>query len=189
MVTGSSIPPRLKYVQRSRLKRTSGRGSSAEKSKCQPGSSASGCVRAAADAAARTVAFGAWRRNQSHARSSRSAGARSRSVLTSVECELFRVVRLQRRILLALAEHAIADDEQVELGPHEASPRILRGAHDRLAAHVEARVDEDPAPGSLLEPTDQLVIPRIRLSMHRLDARREVDVRHCGDRRARHVEL
>ena len=35
------------------------------------------------------------------------------------------------------------DHEVVHVGPHEAQVRVVRGADDRLAAHVERRVDDD----------------------------------------------
>src|SRR5207237_4335515 len=99
------------------------------------------------------------------------------------------VVLLQRGILPVLHQEAIAHREGLDLGAHEAAEGVFRAADDRLAAHVEAGVDDHRTTGQALEAGDQLVIFRIRLPMHGLHARRVVDVRDRRDRRARHVQL
>ena len=117
---------------------------------------------------------------------------RSRFILppcASVQLERALVVLLQRRVLLLLPQEAVADRERLDVGAHEAAERILGGADDRLAAHVEGGVHDDRAARLLLEPADQLPVPGVRLLVHRLDARRIVDVRHRRDRGARHVQL
>src|SRR5262245_30253251 len=107
----------------------------------------------------------------------------------AVELELVLVVLRQRRVLALLAQEAVAHREALDLGAHEAAERVLGRADDRLAAHVEAGVDDHRAAGLLLEALDQRVVLRIGLLVHRLHARRVVDVRHRRDRGARHVEL
>src|SRR5881397_3078308 len=69
----------------------------------------------------------------------------------SVRLELVLVVDFERRVLLGLAQHAVADDEELDLVAHEATEGILGRADDGLAAHVEARVDQHAAAGLLLE--------------------------------------
>src|SRR5207253_2034234 len=91
--------------------------------------------------------------------------------------------------LRCLVEEERAEDEVVHLGPHEAEVGIARRAHDRLAPDVEARVHEDGAARERVEATQQRVVDRVRLGVHRLDARRVIDVRDRWDGRARHVEL
>src|SRR5262249_25230150 len=87
----------------------------------------------------------------------------------------------QRR-LTRLLEQERPEDEAVHLGPHEAQPRMARRADDRLAADVEGRVHEDRAAGELLEAREEGVVEGVRLGVHRLDARRVVDVRDRRDR-------
>src|SRR5262245_12976192 len=69
----------------------------------------------------------------------------------SVQLEGRLVVLLERRILLRLTQVAIAHREHVEFRPHEAAERVFWRAHDRLAAHVEARVHEHRTAGTPLE--------------------------------------
>src|SRR5213595_3941945 len=65
------------------------------------------------------------------------------------------------RRLPPLLQHARAEREGVHLGAHEAEVGVLRGAHDRLAADVEARVDEHGTAGQRLEAAEQRVIERV----------------------------
>src|SRR5437762_5709585 len=106
-----------------------------------------------------------------------------------IQLELMFIVLFQRRVLRFLAEKTIADRERLDLGAHEAAESVLRAADNRLAAHVEAGVDDDRAARLLLELADQVVEARVGFLVHRLHARRIVDVRHRWDRGARHVQL
>src|SRR5688572_25904568 len=108
---------------------------------------------------------------------------------SSVELELVLVVLLERRVLRFLAQEAVADRQRLDLGAHEAAERVLGRTDDRLAAHVEARVDDHRASGLLLEAGDEVVVARVGLLVHGLHARRIVDVRDRRDRGARHVQL
>ena len=75
----------------------------------------------------------------------------------SIEFERVLVVELQRRVLLLLLQHAVADDEGFDIAAHEAAEGVFRGAHDGLAAHVEAGVNQHRAAGALLECAEQLM--------------------------------
>src|SRR5690606_7716430 len=98
----------------------------------------------------------------------------------SVREEGVLVVRLEMLGLVLLAQDAIADDEAVDLRPHEAAERVLRGADDRLAAHVEAGVDQDRAARLRLERAEQIPVAWIGVAVDGLDPSRIVDM---GDRR------
>src|SRR5579859_1125948 len=110
------------------------------------------------------------------------------SVPFLIQLELMFIVLLERRVLRFLAQEAIADRERLDLGAHEAAERVLGAADDRLATHVEAGVDDDRAAGLLLELADQVVESRIGFLVHRLHARRVIDVRHRRDGGTRHVQ-
>src|SRR4051794_27333616 len=86
----------------------------------------------------------------------------------SIELERGLVVLLQRRVLLFLPQEAVAHRQRLDLRAHEAAERILGGPYDRLAAHVEAGVDDHGAAGQVLELRDQLVVARVRLAVHGL---------------------
>src|SRR5262245_3547163 len=68
---------------------------------------------------------------------------------------------LWRGVLLGLAQHAIADDEKLDLVAHETAEGVFRGADDRLAAHIKAGVDQKTAAGLLLEARDERLEARI----------------------------
>src|SRR5581483_7679479 len=63
--------------------------------------------------------------------------------------------------LIGLVEEGVLQDEDVDVGGQEAPVGIGRGAHDRLASHVERRVDEDGAAGAVPEGTEQPVVPAV----------------------------
>src|SRR2546423_4324505 len=89
--------------------------------------------------------------------------------------------------LLTLQENEVADDEAVHLCSHETRESLRGRADDRLAADVETGVDEDGAARQALEGGEQLVIERVVLAPNGLHARRVVNVRDRGNRRARHT--
>src|SRR4051812_20165931 len=60
----------------------------------------------------------------------------------SVQLERRTVILFEAWVLLGLFHHAIADHQKVEFVAHEAAERILRRADNRLAADVEAGVDQ-----------------------------------------------
>ena len=88
-----------------------------------------------------------------------------------VELEGLTVVHTQRCILVLFAQDAIADDEHFDVGAHKAAKGVLRCADNRLAAHVEARIDQHRAARLLLEAAQQSMEARIGLSMHGLQPR------------------
>src|ERR1043166_5005333 len=91
--------------------------------------------------------------------------------------------------LLRLQKHELAQHEAVHLRPHEARVSLRGRADDRLAAHVEGGVHEHGAAGQSLEGREQFVVSGVLFAPHGLDARRVVNVRHSGDRGARHIQL
>src|ERR1019366_9559600 len=106
-----------------------------------------------------------------------------------VGLELLAIAPPQRRILQLLPQQAVADRERVDLRAHETAERILRLAHDRLTAHVEARVHEHRASGHGFESRQQRVEPRVGFPVHGLDTRRVIDVRRGRNVRTRNVQL
>src|SRR4051812_921915 len=96
---------------------------------------------------------------------------------------------LQGRVLLVLDKIAVAGSQYIDFRAHETAEGVLRRAYDRLAAHVEAGVDQYGTPGQPVEATDEIVIERIGIAMHRLDASGIIDVRDRRNARTRHVEL
>src|SRR5438034_5734158 len=78
-----------------------------------------------------------------------------------IQLEFVLIVLLECRVLRFLAQEAIAHRERLDLGAHEAAERVLRAADDRLAAHVEAGVDDHRAAGLLLELGDEVVEARV----------------------------
>jgi len=54
----------------------------------------------------------------------------------SIWLEPILVVDLRRGVLLGLAQHAIADDEKLDLVAHEAAEDVFGRAYDRLDAHA-----------------------------------------------------
>ena len=86
------------------------------------------------------------------------------------------IVAHQVSILLRLAQDTVSNREKIDLRSHEAAEGVFRRADDRLAAHIEAGVDEHRAAGQRLEAADQRVIARIGLRVHGLDAGRIVDM-------------
>src|SRR5262249_35248594 len=105
------------------------------------------------------------------------------------QLERIFVTAFETGVLVLLAEEAVAHSQCLDLGSHEAAERVFRGAHDRLAADVEAGVDNYRTTGALLKGRDQRVVPGISLPVNGLDARRVVDVSHRGNVRARNIQL
>jgi hypothetical protein len=68
-----------------------------------------------------------------------------------------------------------------DLGAHEAAEGVLGRADDRLAAHVEAGVDQHRQPVSALKREQRRGSAGWSSRVHGLDARRVVDVRHGRD--------
>src|SRR5205807_5911372 len=101
---------------------------------------------------------------------------------SSIEFESALVILAEGRVLHFLLEKAVAHRERLDLGAHEATECVLRSAHDRLPAHVEAGIDDHRAAGAALEALDERMIAGVRFAVHRLDARGIVDVRHRGNR-------
>src|SRR6185312_4833058 len=106
-----------------------------------------------------------------------------------IELKRILVIALQRWILPLFAQQAVADGEHLDVSSHEAAEGVLGRRDDRLAAHVEAGVDQHRAASACLERAEERVEARIGLVMHRLDARRIIDVGDRRDRRAHDIEL
>src|SRR5438132_13642684 len=87
----------------------------------------------------------------------------SASPPSSIVLEGVPVVELEARRLSLFAQVSIAADEDLDLRAHEAAERVLRRAHDRLAANIETRVDDHRAAGLLPEGTDKSIIARFGL--------------------------
>src|SRR5262245_43079772 len=94
----------------------------------------------------------------------------------SVGLEGAFVVALQAGVLVAVGQVEAAGGEHVELRPHEAAEGVLRSIDDRLAANIEAGVDQHGTAGLGLEAGEQRVETRVGLGMDSLDARRIVDM-------------
>lgn len=77
----------------------------------------------------------------------------SRSTV-SIELEGVFVVAPERGVLLLFPQDAVADDQHLDLGAHETTEGVLGRANNRLAAHIEARIDENRAAGQRLEAGD-----------------------------------
>src|SRR5436189_3562929 len=84
-----------------------------------------------------------------------SAGATAFTFSTaylSIQVELALPVDVARqRRLVGFSQDERVQDEDVHLRAHEAEIGVLRGADERLAAHVEARVHEHRTARQLLE--------------------------------------
>src|SRR4051812_48204942 len=80
-----------------------------------------------------------------------------------------------------LLEHEGTDHERVERRRPERLDRVARGAHDRLAARVERRVDQNRHAGAPLKGGDQIVVERMLRAIDGLNARRAVDMSHRRD--------
>src|SRR5262249_8183460 len=78
-------------------------------------------------------------------------GVKSAKIRPSVKLETALVIVFERSVLFSLLQIKIADREHVELGPHEATEGLFWSAHDRLAPHVEAGIDQYGAAGLALE--------------------------------------
>src|SRR5215469_11224314 len=65
----------------------------------------------------------------------------------SIRLEAVPRVVTERRVLVFLPQHEIADNQKIDLAPHEAMEGVLGRAHNRLAAHVEACIDEHRTAG------------------------------------------
>src|SRR5262245_55612139 len=87
-----------------------------------------------------------------------------------IELKRTLIVALQAGILVALDQVEVAHRERIELGPHEAAESILRSVDDRLAANIEAGIDQHGTAGLGLEAGEQRVKTRIALGMDGLDA-------------------
>src|SRR3954463_14946918 len=92
-----------------------------------------------------------------------------------IRLELVLVIDFQRGVLLTLAQHAVANNQQLDLIAHEAAKGILGRTHDRLASDVEAGIDQNRAAGFRLESFDQRVKTWIGIGMNGLNTRRIID--------------
>src|SRR4051812_45380959 len=101
------------------------------------------------------------RKNASQKQASVVRGCRSKTdgprMIALIELEGVFVVLLQRRVLSFLPQKAVADRERLDLRAHEAAERVLGRADDRLAAHVEAGVDDHRAAGQVFIFGNQFV--------------------------------
>src|SRR5262249_22805531 len=89
----------------------------------------------------------------------------------SIRFELILVILFQCRILLLLAQQTIAGHKQLDVVAHEATKCILRRAHDRFAAHIEACVYQHWTARFGLESFNQCMKSWIGIEVYRLNAR------------------
>src|SRR5215472_12891651 len=108
---------------------------------------------------------------------------------SSVRIEPIPIVEAQGWILVLLLQEAIADHEDLDLAAHETAECVIGRAGDRLAAHIEAGIDENWAAGQCLKTAQQRMVARVGLTMHGLNPRRIIDVGDGWDLRTRHVQL
>src|SRR6516164_4420909 len=73
------------------------------------------------------------------------------AVMASIRLEHAPVVDAKRRVLIFLARDTIAGNQEFDVGSHKAAERVFRGADDRLASDIEARVHQSWAASALLE--------------------------------------
>src|SRR5664279_3425510 len=59
----------------------------------------------------------------------------------SIQIKCLLVILLQRRVLIFLPQQAVANDQHLDSAAHEASERIFRRAHNRLAPDIETCID------------------------------------------------
>src|SRR5712691_2415558 len=106
----------------------------------------------------------------------------------SIRLERVLVVDPQRWVLVLLPGNAVAGDQEVDVGSHKAAERVFRGADNRLAPDIEARVYQNRTAGTRLERREQRVIARVGLLVNGLDARRHIDMGYRRDFRADGIE-
>ena len=108
--------------------------------------------------------------------------------MASIGLEHAPVVDAKRSVLVFPARDAIAGNQEVDVGSHKAAEGVFRGADDRLASDIEARVHQSRAAGARLEGGEHRVITWVRLFVNCLDTRRDVDMSNSWDFRADGVE-
>src|SRR5262245_39648740 len=92
-------------------------------------------------------------------------------------CQVFFCPQLGSLLLFRFQQHKPLQHQGVDVGGQEAAIGLFRPAHDRLAADVEAGVDDDGAAGALVESPQQRVIAAVALLIDSLHASRIIDVR------------
>ena len=80
--------------------------------------------------------------------------------------------------MLFLLEQAVADGQDLDLGPHEAPVRVLRCADNRLPPHVETGIDQHRTASPSLKQRKQRVVAGIGVPMDCLNPSRVI---HVGD--------
>src|SRR5690242_1791342 len=101
------------------------------------------------------------------AEDSRSSG-RSSIKLEAAE-PVGTLMVIQRTILLTFTiQKPISNHQAVNLRRHEATVRVFHVVDDWLATHVERRVDDHAAAGSLTELREHLMHERIAVAINRL---------------------
>src|SRR5262245_55627203 len=87
-------------------------------------------------------------------------------------------ILVQPRRLILLDEQVVFKHQTVHVRCHETPDRVLRRTDDRLAANVEARVDQNRTARQLVESSHQPIEPAVSLGIDGLDSRGIV---HVGD--------
>jgi hypothetical protein len=106
-----------------------------------------------------------------------------------VGVEPIPVVESQSRILVLLPQEEVPNNKHVNLAAHKAAECVVRGATDRLAAHVEAGIYQNRTTSERLKPAQKGVITGVRVSVDRLNPRGVVDVCNRWNLRSRYVQL
>jgi len=89
---------------------------------------------------------------------------------------------------VAFLQHAIFQHQRVHVGAAEAIDGVLRRAHDRLAADIEAGVHEHRTTGQVVKSDEQAMEYGVPFRIHRLHAGTEIHVRDRRYRRSRHAQ-
>src|SRR5499426_4522218 len=84
------------------------------------------------------------------------------------------------RELFLFLQHTRLERQRVHLRPHKAAVAVFRRANYRLAAHVEARVDDHRAAGLPPKRLDDLPVERAHLAPHGLNSGGIIHVRDSG---------
>src|SRR5437899_10961695 len=91
-------------------------------------------------------------------------------------------------LTIALVQYMVSQDQGVDPGRLKAAVGVPRRADDRLAADVEAGVDQHRTPRAALELLQQPGESRMTVLVHRLNAGSVIDMGHRRDRGADHTD-
>jgi hypothetical protein len=96
--------------------------------------------------------------------------------LILIRFERVLVIDAQRRILVLIPRNAVAGNQKLNIGPHEAAERVFWGTDDQFASHIKAGIDQNRASGPRLENSKQCMLTRFYFLMNGLNTRRHIDM-------------